>query len=252
MSYTIILDAGHGGAEPGAIYNDRREKDDALRLTLEVGRILSERGYDVKYTRTADVYQSPIQKARNANAAGGDLFVSIHRNSSPQPNQYSGVETLVYDDTGVKAAAARSINRQLEQLGFRNLGVSERPNLIVLNSTQMPALLVEAGFINSDEDNALFDRQLQAIAQSIAEGIEEIVPPEGQNVLYRVQTGIFRNRQNADRMLYRLQSQGFPTYLTWENGLFYVQVGASTELSQAISLEQQLRNYGYETLITTQ
>ena len=251
MPYTIILDAGQGGAEPGAVYNDRREKDDALRLTLEVGRILSERGYDVKYTRTADVYQSPIQKARNANASGGDLFVSIHRNSSPQPNQYSGVETLVYDDTGVKAAAARSINRQLEQLGFRNLGVSERPNLIVLNSTQMPALLVEAGFINSDVDNELFDQQLQAIAQSIAAGIEEIVPPEGQKVLYRVQTGIFRNRQNADRMLYRLQSQGFPAYMTWENGLFYVQVGASTELSQAISLEQQLRNYGYETLITT-
>ena len=65
MPYSIILDAGHGGAEPGAIYNDRREKDDTLNLTLEVGRILSEQGYDVKYTRTTDVYQTPFQKVAN-------------------------------------------------------------------------------------------------------------------------------------------------------------------------------------------
>lgn len=251
MPYSIILDAGHGGAEPGAIYNDRREKDDTLNLTLEVGRILSEQGYDVKYTRTTDVYQTPFQKAQNANETGGDLFVSIHRNSGPEPGRYSGVETLVYDDRGTKAEIARSINQQLEQLGFPNLGVSERPNLIVLNSTQMPALLVEAGFINSEEDNERFDRQFSEIAEAIAEGIRQVVPPEGEKVLYRVQTGIFRNRQNADRMLYQLQSQGFPAYLSWENGLFYVQVGGYEELSRAIQLERQLRNNGYETFITT-
>ena len=54
----IILDAGHGGDEPGAIYNGRKEKDDTLRLTLAVGRILEENGVSTLYTRTTDVYNS--------------------------------------------------------------------------------------------------------------------------------------------------------------------------------------------------
>ena len=50
----VILDAGHGGDEPGAIYNGRKEKDDTLRLTLAVGRILEENGVSTLYTRTTD------------------------------------------------------------------------------------------------------------------------------------------------------------------------------------------------------
>ena len=83
MPYTIMLDAGHGGRDPGAVYNGRQEKDDSLALTLAVGEILQERGIDVLYTRTTDVYESPYQKAMEANAAGEDFFISIHRNSSP-------------------------------------------------------------------------------------------------------------------------------------------------------------------------
>ena len=167
----IVLDAGHGGANPGATYNGRKESDDALALTLAVGRILEENGVEVYYTRTTDVYESPYQKAVEGNAAGGDYFVSIHRNSSPYPNQYSGVETLVYNRYGAAARMAYNINAALEQVGFTNLGVNERPNLIVLNSTNMPAVLVEVGFINTDADNALFDSRFEEIAAAIAEGI---------------------------------------------------------------------------------
>ena len=89
----IVIDAGHGGGNPGAVYEGRQEKDDTLALALEVGRILEQNGVEVYYTRTGDVYESPAQKAEEANAVGGDYFVSIHRNSSPYPNQYTGVET---------------------------------------------------------------------------------------------------------------------------------------------------------------
>ena len=167
----IVLDAGHGGPNPGAVYNDRQEKDDALALTLAIGRILEENGVEVYYTRTADVYESPYQKATEANATGADYFVSIHRNSSPYPNQYTGIETLVYNRYSEAARLAYNINAQLEQVGFVNQGVNERPNLVVLNSTQMPAVLVEVGFINTDADNLLFDEQFDAIAQAIADGI---------------------------------------------------------------------------------
>lgn len=167
----IVLDAGHGGPNPGAIYNGRQEKDDVLALTLAIGAILENNGVDVYYTRTADIYESPYQKATEGNATGADYFVSIHRNSSPYPNQYTGVETLVYNRYSEAARLAYNINAQLEQVGFVNQGVNERPNLVVLNSTQMPAVLVEVGFINTDADNQLFDEQFDAIAQAIADGI---------------------------------------------------------------------------------
>lgn len=174
--YRIALDAGHGGSDPGAVYKGRQEKDDTLDLTLAVGDILKKNGIDVYYTRTTDEYETPFKKATDANNSGADLFVSIHRNSSENPNQYSGVETLVYSDTGLKAEVARNINNQLEEAGFKNLGVDERKNLVVLKRTKMPAVLVEAGFINNDKDNYLFDEEFDSIAQAIADGILESIP----------------------------------------------------------------------------
>ena len=167
----IVLDAGHGGANPGATYQGRQEKDDVLALTLAVGQILENRGVDVYYTRTTDVYESPAQKALEGNQTGADYFVSIHRNSSPYPNQYSGIESLVYNRYGAAARLADNINQQLEAVGFLNQGVNQRQDLVVLNRTQMPSVLVEVGFINTDADNQLFDKRFDDIAQAIADGI---------------------------------------------------------------------------------
>ena len=171
MPYKIMLDAGHGGNDPGAVYGGRQEKDDNLRLAMAVGNILSQNGIDVVYTRTDDVYQSPIEKARLANASGADYFISFHRNSSPEPNQYSGVETLVYNQSGRKLTMAQNINRALENIGFKNLGVKSRPGLVVLRRTRMPALLIETGFINTPEDNERFDENFNEIARAIADAI---------------------------------------------------------------------------------
>lgn len=169
----IVLDAGHGGENPGATYQGRQEKDDALQLVLAVGKILERNGQDVYYTRTTDVYESPAQKAAEANQAGADYFVSIHRNSSPYPNQYTGVESLVYNKYGSAARMARNINAELEKVGFTNQGIQERPNLAVLRRTSMPAVLVEVGFINTDADNALLDSRFDEVAAAIAAGILE-------------------------------------------------------------------------------
>ena len=179
MPYSIMLDAGHGGRDPGAVYNGRSEKDDTLALTLAVGEILQSRGVDVLYTRTTDVYETPYQKAMEANEAGVDFFVSIHRNSSPEANTYSGVESLIFDRSGIKLEMAEDINDQLEAVGFINLGVKERPGLVVLRRTDMPAVLVEAGFINSDTDNLLFDNNFDDIAAAIADGILDTLQRNG-------------------------------------------------------------------------
>lgn len=171
----VVLDAGHGGNNPGAVYNGRQEKGDVLSLTLAVGRILEANGVDVYYTRTTDVYESPYQKAMEGNEVGADYFVSIHRNSSPYPNQYTGIESLVYNRYGRAARLAYNINAQLEQVGWVNQGVNERPDLVVLNRTSMPAVLVEVGFINTDEDNVFFDERFQETAQAIADGILQTI-----------------------------------------------------------------------------
>ena len=173
MPYSIMLDAGHGGRDPGAVYNGRQEKDDVLNLVLAIGQILQESGLDVLYTRTTDIYETPFQKATEANEAGVDFFVSIHRNSFPTANTATGVESLVYNNYGIKVEMAENINAQLAELGFRNLGVKVRPNLVVLRRTRMPAVLVEAGFINNNQDNQMFDSMFQEIAQAIADGILE-------------------------------------------------------------------------------
>lgn len=167
----VALDAGHGGSDPGAVYNGRQEKDDNLRLAKAVGDILEGRGVNVVYTRTNDIYETPFKKATDANEAGADYFVSFHRNSVENPNTASGAQTLIYSRGGEKERLARNIQDNLTALGFKDMGIVERPNLVVLKRTNMPAVLIETGFINNEKDNAKFDRDFDAIAQGIADGI---------------------------------------------------------------------------------
>lgn len=175
MATKVILDAGHGGANPGAVYGGRREKEDALALVFAIGERLQEAGVEVYYTRVTDVYESPYEKATEANLIGGDYFISIHRNSSVYPNQYTGVESLVYNQYSEAALLAANMNAQLEKVGWNNIGINERPNLVVLNRTEMPAVLVEVGFINTEADNELLDLKFDETAMAIATGILETI-----------------------------------------------------------------------------
>ena len=253
----IAIDAGHGGADPGAVYQARQEKDDNLKLALAVGERLQNSGLDVYYTRTEDIYQTPYQKAMAANESGADFLVSLHRNSSEYPNQYTGVETLIYDKNGEKAEIAEDINEELENIGFRNNGVKIRPGLVILRRSKMPAVLVESGFINSEEDNRLFDEEFDRIADGIADAIlknfsltgEE--ETEQEETYYRVQTGAYRNRENAVRQQEKLTEEGYPAFLLEREGYYLVQVGAFRKLENAVRMEAHLRENGYQTYITT-
>ena len=252
MAATIVIDAGHGGSDGGATYNGRLEKDDNLRLALAVGDLLEQRGYRVVYTRTEDKFDSPVEKARIANRSGADYFVSFHRNSSPYPNTYNGVETLVYTDSGVRGELARSVNEELEKVGFKNLGVQERKNLAVLRRTQMPAILIEAGFINTDADNRTFDQNFDMIAEAIADGIENVVGPGTPAAkTYRVQIGLFRRYGNAQFMWEQMIDEGFEAEIVENGEYFAVQVGNYSSPEDAKKAQTQLYNLGYDTLIVT-
>ncbi len=261
---------------------------------MAVGDLLQDAGEEVVYTRIDDVYDSPFQKAQMANAADADWFISFHRNSSENPNQYEGVETLVFDKSGEKAVLAEKINQNLSELGFRNIGVKERPNLAVLRRTKgvetlvfdksgekavlaekinqnlselgfrnigvkerpnlavlrrtkMPAILIEAGFINSDRDNERFDSQFDEIAKKIADAILETVGQQGGR--YHVQVGAYHNKKYAEAMAQRLMEDGFPAAIISEGGYQKVISGSFENLNNAVRMEQRLRKAGYPTFI---
>ncbi len=253
MDVDIILDAGHGGFDNGASYMGRPEKDDVLRLTLAVGAKLKEAGYNVYYTRTTDVYNSPTEKAALANLSGGKYFISFHRNSAMEDNLYNGVQTLVYQHNPTVDTLAENINRQLEQVGFKNLGVEEVPGLIVLRKTEMPAVLVEVGFLNSDLDNQLFDEKFDDIVDAFAAGIEESIPLSAQEIpeQYYVQTGLFKYDVNAAYQLERLQILGFDGTIHYEEPYYGVWIGKPKTLDEAVMLQDELRQKGYSTLIVS-
>ena len=244
----VIIDAGHGGQEPGAIFEGRTEKNDNLRLALAVGQILSKNGVDVMYTRVTDIYQSPLEKAQIANRSDADYFVSIHRNAMPTPGTASGALSLVYENSGVPALMAENINRSLQSVGLANLGISERPGIIVLRKTQMPAVLVEAGFIDNPADNKFFDTNFQAVAQAIADGVLKTIGQENKEpAYYQIQVGAFPDRAAANQQLQQLQIQGFPAFVVADDGVYKVRAGAFLNLDNAARMEQTLRNYGYST-----
>lgn len=253
MAAEIILDAGHGGFDNGASYMGRAEKDDALRLTLAVGAGLKDAGYDVHYTRTTDIYQSPDEKARLANESEGSYFISFHRNSGMEDNLYSGVQTLMYRHSETADLLAENINGELEKIGYENLGTMEVPALIVLRKTKMPALLIEAGFINSDTDNRLFDEKFDETANAIVNGIVRSIPLSAQSLTesFFVQTGLFKYDINAAYQLERLKLLGFDGQLHYESPYYGVWIGNAKTLDEAVELQNQIRKNGYSTLIVS-
>lgn len=257
MARNVIIDAGHGGVEPGAIFNGRKEKNDTLQLAFDLGNALERRGIQVEYTRVNDVYDSPYEKAAIANRSDADFFISLHRNAMPVPGTASGVETLVYSKDGVAGQLAQKIQKELATIGWNDLGVIERPGLVVLRNTKMPAILIEAGFIDNPVDNTLFDEKLAATADAIADGVAmtfrelEQAPLSGgeEPGFYMIQTGVFRRREYAEEELRELQERGYPAFMIVKNGLYYVRAGAFRNLENAIAQERQLRQQGFATYI---
>ena len=249
----LCFDYGHGGNDPGATYKGRKEADDVLYIGKQVAEEVRRFGVIVDEIRASDKTVTLQERSSYENKSNYDYFISFHRNSSPKENQYNGAEVLIYDKSGIKYQMAENILGALGEVGFREIGVKERPGLVVLRRTRMPALLIETGFINSEEDNKLFDNKFSDIAQGIADAIlgsldEETVQ---EPLYYRVQTGAFRKKENADRMLYQLLEKGYPSFMLHENGLYKVQTGAYQQIGNAVNMEQRLRDDGYSTVIVT-
>jgi N-acetylmuramoyl-L-alanine amidase len=115
---TIVLDAGHGGRDPGALGKNSREKDITLKTTLKVGRYIEANMPDVKviYTRTKDVFVELKKRGEIANKNNADLFISIHCNSNP-------VKSLYGSESYVLGSDENRINRNMKVAMLENAAI---------------------------------------------------------------------------------------------------------------------------------
>ncbi len=171
---SILLDAGHGGSDPGCQYYGADERDITLAVTLELGSILEDMGYQVLYTRTDDTYISLTDRSDMANQLGVTLFVSVHVNAAENTDA-NGIETYYWTEGTADEQLLATLVHQalLEATGANDRGV-RTANYWVCRKTDMPAILVETGFLSNYSEwanltNASYQHQL---AQGIANGVD--------------------------------------------------------------------------------
>ena len=182
MPIKIYIDQGHNPRDynTGAEGNGYFEQD----ITYEIGRLLynylnANPEFTPMLSRpTEDTIlgttnsSSLVERVRQANAFGADVFISLHTNASINPNA-NGSEALIYSrESSVAFGLAEDIlTRMTEITGLRNRGVIERPGLYVLRRTNMPAVLVEMGFISNPEEAELMANSPNLFALGIYRGI---------------------------------------------------------------------------------
>lgn len=179
----IAIDPGHGGSDSGAVGSYSQEKDITLAISKRLQTLLNDAGATVIMTRTTDVdvygpYAGAVEelqaRANVANAAKADVFVCIHIDSFDSPNA-GGVTAYYNSKTPYDYSLAKYIhNENMEVTTFADRGV-QTANFYVLLHTNMPATLLELGFIsNPNEENALNSAdQQQKFAESIAKGLAD-------------------------------------------------------------------------------
>ena len=183
-SLKVVLDAGHGGADPGAIGAlGTKEKDVVLAITLKVGNILVKNGVETIYTRTTDITQTLQEKCDISNAANPKYFVSIHANAFSSPT-VGGSETFYFSGSAEGAKLAQAIQTEIvNATGRANRGIKTTTGLYVVKNVDATSILVETLFLSNLEEEKLLatiayqDKLAKAISTGILKslGITNIV-----------------------------------------------------------------------------
>lgn len=184
-SNTIVIDPGHGGYDPGTIgINNSYEKDINLDISKKLYERLKSMDYKVILTRKIDESVDNRDRARLANRKRAKIFISIHCNAIENNSNTNGVQVLYFPNR--KSNVSNQDNETLAQIILEQIlvstranskGIVERENLIVLNQTKMPAIIVECGFLsNENEANLLTDDEYQnKIVDGIVEGLRNYI-----------------------------------------------------------------------------
>ena len=168
----MVIDAGHGGSDCGALRNNINEKDITLDISKRVQTLLEKKGYVVAMTRTDDSYVSLQDRVEFSEIFNPDIFVSIHVNSSNSDTP-NGLETHYYKENSLMLA------KYVHAAMLNNISAKDRglfkSKFYVINHTTAPAILVETGFISNPSERAqlITESRKNATAKAIVEGIDE-------------------------------------------------------------------------------
>ena len=176
----LVIDAGHGGKDAGALSRDEKlyEKNINLAIVLQLKELLDKENIKVYYTRTGDdkVFLRP--RVTLANAVDCDYFISIHCNSN-EVSYPNGTEVLYYNNTFKNISALKLAGLFSDEIAktapLKQRGVVERrgKDIFIMDHAQVPTILIEVGYLSNQQDlNYLCDVESQkAIAQGIFHGI---------------------------------------------------------------------------------
>lgn len=261
----VWLDAGHGGSDSGAVGFDLHEKDITLKICNRVGEILTAEYNEllVKYTRVDDIFVSLSDRADRANKANANVFISFHINAG----KGTGYEDFIHDKT--KNVATKELQNIIHKYasevclayGLKDRG-KQSANYAVLRLTNMKAILVETGFIDTEYDSQFLKSEefieniCQAYATAIAESLDikkqindERNFDSSQKNFYQVQVGFFSSKINALELKKKLKLKGFESYLVKNENFYSIQAGAFLNKDKAKELELKLKKEGFEVLI---
>ncbi len=191
----VVIDAGHGGSDPGASYTHDGvkyvEKEINLAVAQKVSDILKDNGIRVEMTRSGDTYPTLTDRSDFANKLGASMFVSIHSNAAAEYSEASGIE-VYYSETnnedryGVKSKtlATDIYKNMIKNTGAKARGVKTAQH-VVTRTSEMPAVLIELGFLTNIEEakNLLDDSYRDLLASAIAAGVianldNILIPPK--------------------------------------------------------------------------
>lgn len=204
MSKKIFIDPGHGGQDPGAIGAKSKEAVNVLKVALALEKKLIAQGYEVRLSRRTDTYLSLTQRAQLANAWGADVFMSLHDNSAVNKTA-TGFETYIFN--GSVSVNTVKLQKSLHEAIIKGIGLRDRgmkqANFAVIRLTNMPAVLIEYGFISNLDDEKVVAFEIEKQAQLTFEGINnffgvttvtpkpptEITNPTGDDEVMLTETG---------------------------------------------------------------
>mgnify|MGYP002469478194 CR=1 FL=1 len=175
----VVLDAGHGGSDYGAIREGINEKDIALDVTRRVASILKSKGYKAALTRADDTFVSLQDRVEFSENEAPEIFVSIHVNSAVA-TEPKGIETHYYHEYSKELASVVHA-RMIKAIDTKDRGLF-KSKFYVINHTTVPAILVEMGFLSNEEERKelVTDSRKQKTAKAIAEGIIEYIKSQSK------------------------------------------------------------------------
>lgn len=179
----VCIDPGHGGDDQGTAWEGRLEKEDNLKAALALRDALAERNIYSLLTREGDTGLTLEERVLFAQEQQADFYISLHRNAAEVAA--NGIEVWVAENcSATSLELAQRVEQGLLAAGVQNSrGVrygsqSGSGDYYVLSHTTMPAILVELGFIQDQEDNRLLDRNLKQYAEAIADAVAGLVEGE--------------------------------------------------------------------------